>query len=223
MHRRALVLLTFGALLVATACGSSGSKHSTGSTATATAGATSSRQSSARTSTTAASSTPGPNPNAPEVSPAGDIPDNQVFVRYTPRAPVYSVVVPEGWARTETRAVATFTNDFNTIRIESNSTPAAITAADARATEVPELRRNAPGFNLGNVNVVQRSAGPVLLITYQANSPADAVTGKSVVLDVERYEYWRNGTRVAITLFAPHGSDNVDPWRKVTDSFAWSA
>jgi hypothetical protein len=222
MHRRALVLLTFGALLVATACGSSGSKHSTGSTATATAGATSSRQSSA-TSTTAASSTPGPNPNAPEVSPAGDIPDNQVFVRYTPRAPVYSVVVPEGWARTETRAVATFTNDFNTIRIESDSKGAATTAADARATDVPELQRNAPGFNLGNVNVVQRSAGPVLLITYQANSPADSVTGKSVVLDVERYEYWRNGTRVTITLSAPHGSDNVDPWRKVTDSFAWSA
>jgi hypothetical protein len=61
-----------------------------------------------------------------------------------------------------------------------------------------------------------------LVVTYEARSPADPVTGKSVVLDVERYEYWRSGTQVTITLSAPHGADNVDPWRTITDSFAWS-
>jgi hypothetical protein len=38
---------------------------------------------------------------------------------------------------------------------------------------------------------------------------------------VERYEFWRAGHEVVLTLSAPVGSDNVDPWRKVTDSFAW--
>ena len=64
-------------------------------------------------------------------------------------------------------------------------------------------------------------AGPVVLVTYRANSAPDPVTGKSVVLDVERYEMWHNGTRATITLSAPQGSDNVDPWRTVTDSFRW--
>jgi hypothetical protein len=62
-----------------------------------------------------------------------------------------------------------------------------------------------------------------VLVTYRASSAADAVTGKRVTLDVERYEFWRNGTQVTITLSAPQGSDNVDPWKRVTESFAWSA
>jgi hypothetical protein len=40
--------------------------------------------------------------------------------------------------------------------------------------------------------------------------------------DIERYEFWRNGTQATITLSSPVGSDNVDPWRTVTDSFSWS-
>ena len=68
---------------------------------------------------------------------------------------------------------------------------------------------------------VARTAGAAILITYQADSAPNPVTGKVVVEAVERYEFWRNGLRVAITLVSPVGADNVDPWRKVTDSFAW--
>ena len=38
---------------------------------------------------------------APEVSPAGDIPDTQAFVKYRSAAGGYELDVPEGWARTE--------------------------------------------------------------------------------------------------------------------------
>jgi hypothetical protein len=68
---------------------------------------------------------------------------------------------------------------------------------------------------------VTRKAGPAVLVTYQADSPPDPVTGKVVRDDVERYEFWRNGTEVALTLAGSAGSDNVDPWKIVTDSFAW--
>jgi hypothetical protein len=85
------------------------------------------------------------------------------------------------------------------------------------------VQAGAHGFVLRNVSEVTRPAGTVVLITYRAQSAADTVTGKSVVLDIERYEYWRNGTSVTLTLSAPTGSDNVDPWKKVTESFAWSA
>jgi hypothetical protein len=59
------------------------------------------------------------------------------------------------------------------------------------------------------------------LITYRDDSPQNPVTGKVAVEDVQRYEFYRSGTEVALTLSAPVGSDNVDPWRKITDSFAW--
>jgi hypothetical protein len=41
--------------------------------------------------------------------------------------------------------------------------------------------------------------------------------------DVERYEFWRGDHEVVLTLSAPHGADNVDPWRTVTDSFRWTS
>jgi hypothetical protein len=53
------------------------------------------------------------------------------------------------------------------------------------------------------------------------SSPRDATTGKSVVLAVERYEFWKAGQLVTLTLASAKGSDNVDPWRIVTDSFGW--
>jgi hypothetical protein len=61
-----------------------------------------------------------------------------------------------------------------------------------------------------------------VLINYRAQSPVNPVTGKVANEAVERYEYWHAGREVVLTLAAPVGSDNVDPWRKVTDSFAWT-
>ncbi|HWS46312.1 MAG TPA: hypothetical protein VN636_10655 [Acidimicrobiia bacterium] len=162
-------------------------------------------------------------PATAELNPAGDIPDNQVFVKYTAPDGRYSVVVPEGWARTSGGGTTVFADHFNSIRVEVQSRGNAPTTATARAVDVPALQRSALGFTLGDVTSISRSSGPVVLVTYRADSTPDAVTGKSVRLDVERYEFWRNGTQVTLTLSAPQGSDNVDPWMKVTQSFAWSA
>ena len=74
----------------------------------------------------------------------------------------------------------------------------------------------------GKVSQVSRSAGPAILVTYRADSPPDPVTAKVVHQDVERYVFWRSGSEVVITLSSSQGSDNVDPWRKVTDSFRWT-
>jgi hypothetical protein len=47
------------------------------------------------------------------------------------------------------------------------------------------------------------------------------VTGKTVTDDVQRYEYWRRGRLLALTLAAPAGSDNVDAYRLITNSLRW--
>jgi hypothetical protein len=99
--------------------------------------------------------------------------------------------------------------------------PTAPTVDSATAVELPALAAGAPCFHLADVKTVKRSAGTAVLVTYTADSPPDAVTGKVVHDDVERYEFWRNGKEAVLTLSAPAGSDNVDPWKLVTDSFAW--
>jgi len=169
----------------------------------------------------ASGSSAAPNPNAPETNSAGDIPDNQVFVPYAPPGGSFLVSVPQGWARSVTGSAVVFTDKFNSVRIESMPRSQAPDVASARAQEVSQLQSSVPGFRAGQVTMVQRSAGPVVLITYQASSAPDAVTGKSVTEAVERYEFWRGGQEVVLTLSAPQGADNVDPWRTVTDSFRW--
>src|ERR1700694_1990294 len=44
------------------------------------------------------SAVPTENPLAPEASPLGDIPDNQVFVTFASSTGGYQLQVPEGWA-----------------------------------------------------------------------------------------------------------------------------
>jgi hypothetical protein len=140
---------------------------------------------------------------------AGDIPDNQVFVPYTPADGRFTVTVPEGWARTADGTAVVFTDKFNSIRVEAMSRPQAPTATSVTTDELPALR-SLHGFRAGAVTSAHRTAGEVVL------------TGKRITESVERYDYWHDGTEAVLTLSGPKGADNVDPWRTVTDSFRWS-
>jgi hypothetical protein len=162
-------------------------------------------------------------PNGPEVSPAGDIPDDQAFVAYAPAGAGFSVKVPEGWGRRTAAGATTFTDKLNSITVARR--PAAgrqPTAASARATEIPRLAKRVKGFAGARASTVTRSAGPAVLITYLADSAPDAVTGKARRDAVERYEFFHDGKRVVLTLSGPKGADNVDPWKIVTDSLRWT-
>jgi hypothetical protein len=144
-------------------------------------------------------------PNAKEVSPPGDIPDNQVFVAYSPLGGGYTVKVPEGWARTQRAAATTFTDKLNSVTMES----------------LPADRIPAPPTG-ARVTTVTRSAGRATRAVYPARGKPDPVTGKSRTLTVERYVFSRGGRRVVLVLRGAKGADNVDPWRIVTDSLRFS-
>src|SRR6476469_2544862 len=67
---------------------------------------------------------------ATETNPAGDIPDTQAFVDYTPTQGGYTVQVPEGWARTDTGTAGTgtlFSDKYNSIQIDTAAAPTAPT------------------------------------------------------------------------------------------------
>jgi hypothetical protein len=159
-------------------------------------------------------------PNAPETNDAGDIPDNQVFVPYSPDSQVFTVKVPEGWSRVAAAGAVVFDGKLNRIRIELTARSSAPTEATIRA-EVAAIGATTTGFKPVSVQTTDRRAGKALLAKYRADAAADPVTGKVVNDDVERYEFWHSGQLLTLTLSGPHGADNVDPWRIVTDSVRW--
>lgn len=122
-------------------------------------------------STTQPSSTPPPaDPTQPvaESSPPGDIPDNQAFVVYTAADNSYSVKYPEGWARTTAGPEVMFSDKFNSITLAPHDGFYQPTEAYARTVEMPQIAATTLGFTPGQISTVSRSAGQVVLITYQA-------------------------------------------------------
>ena len=157
----------------------------------------------------------------PESNPAGDIPDNQVFVPFTPPTGLFTVSVPEGWARNTDGAATIFTDKLNTVRIETRARATAPNTMSVSVDELPAIASSTPGYRSGTVTAVPRKVGQVMLITYQGASPPNPVTGKIGTDAIERYEFWRDGREVILTLSGPVGADNVDPWRTITDSLQW--
>ncbi len=211
-RRHTLLAATVAVLAAAalTACTATASPGTTGGTAAA----------------PGASAGPGAgasSPPATETNPPGDIPDTQAFVPVTPaRAPV-TLTVPEGWARTESASGTVFNDKLNRIQVTTAAAGQAPTVASVTGTDLPSLRSRVPNFTPGQVTADTRPAGPVIVTTYQGDSPVDPVTGKVVREAFERYTYFKNGTSVDVTLSGPVNADNVDPWRKVTDSVRWTA
>jgi hypothetical protein len=158
---------------------------------------------------------------SPEVNPGGDIPDTQTYVAYAFPSGAFTVAVPEGWARAESAGSVTFSSQFNRLTLMSVPATTQPTTGSATAAEVPAIQHLSSNVVIGKVSSTTRPAGDVILITYQLDSQPDPVTGRSARLDVERYEFWRNGLEAVITLAAPVGADNVDPWRTITESFTW--
>ena len=173
--------------------------------------------------------TPGTNappagaPSVTDVIPVGDIPDTQVYIPFSPQAAGFTVSVPQGWAQSTTASATTFSDKFNSVRIDRSPMPTAPDPNSVRTQELPGLQHSVPGFALGQIQSVTRTAGTAVLVTYEGDSAANAVTGRSVREAVERYSFWHAGQEVVLTLSGPKGADNVDPWRKITDSLRWQA
>ena len=160
-------------------------------------------------------------PNAPEVVAPGDIPDNQAFIPYSSADAVYTVKVPEGWARTESAGQVTFTDNYNSIALRSSSATSAPTVVSVRTEGLADVAKD-PTFTLIDVTLVTTKSGSGVLATYEIGSAANPVTGKKALLAVEHYEFFHNGTTVTMTLSGAKGADNVDPWKIVSDSLVWT-
>ncbi|MGH3320328.1 MAG: hypothetical protein ACRDN9_09125 [Streptosporangiaceae bacterium] len=168
------------------------------------------------------SSSSGVNPNGPETHPPGDIPDNTVYVPFTPHGGAYRVKVPQGWARTQVPGGARFISKLNSVTVTVRHPKSAPTPSSARANEVPAIKSQAKHVTVRHVKRVHLPGGKAVEVDYLADSNPSQVTGKVVRDAVERFDFYRDGTEVVLTLSGPEGADNVDPWRIISHSFRWT-
>jgi hypothetical protein len=215
-RHRTIVGMSLAAAVLLSAC--AGSQLTANPTTTSSPAPT---DTGASPTATTESPVPSEKPVPTEDSPPGDIPDNIAFVPYRSRTGAFSITTPEGWSRTTSRDSVTFTDKLNTVEVSWAAAASAPSVKSATADEVPALEQTVRAFSLVSVKGTTLPAGPSVLISYQANSDPNRVTGKQYRQDVLRYELFHRGTQVDLTLLSPVGADNVDPWRIVTESLRW--
>jgi hypothetical protein len=197
------------ALLIA-GCGSSSSTTSSSSS-----GATNTHKSSAGTAAPAAGAL-----SADATSAAtGDIPDNQAFLTYRNPVEHYSMSYPEGWALKGSGRDVSFTDKNNLVHIIISTAPAPTTAAVA--ADLTRLKHSNPTLTFTSPATIALKSGSAVKATYTTRSAPNPVTGKSVLLIVDRYELSRAAKRATVDLGTPKGVDNVDAYRRMINSFKW--
>jgi len=158
---------------------------------------------------------------APEQSPAGDIPDNQVFVKYQSTSGGYELDVPEGWARTTQGTDVSFVDKLDGVKVTLTNAAAAPTAQNAQANEVAALQKAGRAVQVTRVQDVKLPNEQAVFVEYTSNSDPNPVTGKQVRLENNAYFFFKNGKLATLTLWAPLGADNVDQWQQIAQSFRW--
>ena len=157
---------------------------------------------------------------APEVNPPGDIPDNQAFVVYA--SPLgFSIKAPEGWARKESADGVSFADKYGSVDVTISSSAAAPTLASVKAGEAADLEKNGRAVKIGAIKEATLPSGPAVRISFASNSEPNAVTGKKIRLESDRYLIAHAGKLATLTFSAPAGADNADQWKLMSDSFAW--
>ena len=152
---------------------------------------------------------------AAERNPTGDVPDDQVFIRYTSSASGYSLKVPEGWASSEEGPDVNFTDKFDGVAVIVDEAAIPPTMKDV----VTRLGKAEKGFKV----VIQKRSRSLLVQLYLLSmnlsqrpiqSPISAFASK------QAYAFYKNGKIAILILWAPVGADNADHWKLISESFA---
>jgi hypothetical protein len=211
---RAMTMLVTSGLLAlgAASCGSSTHPGTPVSSATTTA---------TSSSTTGASGSQGAGALSAEAQSAatGDIPDNQVFLTFANSVAGYRVSYPEGWTRRGDGGDVTFSDKNNIVHIVIADGPAPTVASVE--SELAALQRKNPTLKFEAPHAVTLRSGSAIKATYTTESASNPVTGKRVLLIVDRYELGHAGKHATVDLGTAKGVDNVDAYRMMSNSFHW--
>jgi hypothetical protein len=149
----------------------------------------------------------------------GDIPDNQNFLTFNDAKAGFSMRYPEGWSQKKTGSGVTFQDKNNLVRVDVHKGKAP-TVASVTA-EVAKLKAANPSLKSQPAKQFTLKGQPAIKVSYTTASAPNSVTGKRVVLMVDRYELAKNGKVAVLDLGTPTGVDNVDAYRMMSESFKW--
>jgi len=149
----------------------------------------------------------------------GDIPDTQVFLRFSNRAGGYSIKYPEGWTQSGSGRDVTFRDKNNIVHVVI-ATGAAPTPASVSA-QLKGLKSSNPTLSFQPPTPIRLGSGVAVKAVYTTQSAPNPVTGKRVTLVVDRYELAHGGHVATVDLGTPKGVDNVDAYRMMIESFRW--
>jgi hypothetical protein len=126
---------------------------------------------------------------------------------------------PEGWVQRGGGSDVTLQDKSNLVHIVARhgTAPTAAAAAQALAGE----KRATPSLQAGAPSSVTVAGRPAIKISYSTESAANPVTGKRVLLLVDRYILPGTGRYAVADLGTPKGVDNVDAYRRMIGSFKW--
>lgn len=215
----ALGLLSLAAVAV-TACGSSSRTAGPAPAAAAAASPASGAVTGSGATGSATAAPGGGTPAAVESNPPGDIPDTVAYVPYTGLAGV-SFTHPEGWAQSAVPGGIRFTDKLNgvTVTLAAGAVP---TVAQVRSQVVPTLGGTGRATDVSSVDAATLPAGRGVRVVWRVNSAPDPVTGRIYRDEVVTYLVG-DGRRVArLDLSGAVGSDNVDPYRTMSQSLKLS-
>jgi hypothetical protein len=206
-----------GAVMLAAGCGSA----SPSASPSASTGAVTGTPSTAAASRSAGSSgQPAGALSADARSKAtGDIPDQQVFLVLNNAAAGYSMKYPEGWTQIGAAANVTVRDKNNLIHVTMTRGMAPSPAS--MAAQFKRLQRSNPTLKVGPPRIVGIGGARVVKAVYSTESAVNPVTGRRVLLLVDRYEIGHAGKVATVDLGTPKGVDNVDAYRMIINSFHW--
>jgi len=225
---RPATMLVIAGLLALGAAGCASATHpgtpgpsTTASRTSTTAAGTSATAPATTSSTTAAGASQGVGALSGEAQSAatGDIPDNQVFLTFSNPAAGYTMSYPEGWTRKGDGRDVTFSDKNNIVHVVVAGGPPP-TVADVQS-ELTTLQSKNHTLKFTTPRVVTLKSGTAIKATYTTESAPNPVTGKSVLLVVDRYELAHAGKHATVDLGTAKGVDNVDAYRMMSNSFRW--
>jgi hypothetical protein len=171
--------------------------------------------------TAAGQGTQAPAALSPEARSAatGDIPDNQVFLVFRDSSGGYAMKYPEGWAQRGSGRDVTFADKNNIVHVVVGRGTAP--SPGLVLTQLDRLRASTPSLSAGSPQRLTINGASAVKVVYTTKSAANPVTGKRVLLVVDRYVLAHNGKRAVVDLGTPKGVDNVDAYRLIIQSFRW--
>lgn len=148
--------------------------------------------------------------------PGGDIPDSAVYLRYSGRG--FAIEYVEGWLQTTVTRGVIFGDKDSAVAVELRPPLRGNLTAYVQGTDMPRLA-HAPGFRKEGLTHDSIGSYRALHLTYRGQSTPDAVTGKAVSVQIDRYYVQGPRTLAVLTLSTPLGVDNVDGFRRIAHSF----